>query len=246
MNKIFFTFGNWRYSESVDALCEQAKLYTDTVYGYREGDIPSWFYRKNKNLFKDNRGFGYWVWKAFFIKELLNNAKEDDVFMYADAGNAIIQDIAPLFNICKNDEKGIILYDNSDGNMDHRNHKNAHWTKSDCFNLLGLAEQKYLQGNQVNASYLTFRKNDFSVKFFDVFLQACENYNIISDAPNITENFNKDFIDHRHDQSVLSLLSIRYNITVKRDPSQWGMGRYNINSEYPQLFNHHRKNILNS
>ena len=243
MKHIFFTFGNWKYYESAEYLAEAAKKYVDDVIIFKEADIPSSFYKKNLAHFVDGRGFGYWVWKSYFIQQLLNDASDDDIFMYADAGNAIIDDITPLYNICKEDEKGVILFDNSDGHPNNEIHKNNIWTKSDCFNLMGLSDDRYVYGNQVNASYILFRKTDFCKKFFNVYLEACQNYNIISDAPNVTSDFNKDFRDHRHDQSILSLMAIRYNVTIERDPSQWGMSRWVNESKYNQLFNHHRKGL---
>ena len=47
----------------------------------------------------------------------------------------------------------------------------------------------------------------------------CEN----NDIPNVcgVDNF-PDFREHRHDQSVLSLLSVKHKLEIFRDPSQYG------------------------
>jgi hypothetical protein len=246
MNKILFSFGNWRYYASLDALEKSVKDYT-TVNKFiklKESDIDLDFYQKNNKHFKDGRGFGYWIWKAYFINEFLRTASDEDVFIYADAGNLVCRDLTSLYTLCLNDEKGIILFENTDGEPRGNIWKNNQWTKSDCFNLMGLKTDEYLLGNQINAAYIVFRKTQFSVDLFKEFLTYCQNYNVISDAPNITENFNTDFRDHRHDQSILSLLSIKYKITIQRDPSQWGNHKINQESLYPQLFLHHRRNFL--
>lgn len=241
--KILFSFGNWKYYVALEHLHESAKKLgnIDEIRILKESDIESNFYVKNAKHFSNNRGFGYWVWKSYFIKKFLETANDNDVFLYVDSGNLIEGDLTPLFEKCWHDKKGIILFENTDGEPNGDVWKNNLWTKSDCFNLLGLTDSKYLYGNQVNASYIVFRKTEFSLKFFDLYFNACQNYNIISDAPNITDNFNKDFRDHRHDQSILSLLSIHYNLTICRDPSQWGNHRITENSDYKQLFFHHRR-----
>lgn len=243
MKKILFSFGDWRYYPTLNFLKQSAETNAsvDKILIFKESDIDAGFYKKNINHFNDNRGFGYWIWKSYFINKLLEQAEENEIFMYLDAGNEIISDLSPIFKLCKEDRKGIILFDNSDNNPEGKIWTNNIWTKSDCFNLMGLNKEKYFYGNQINAAYICFRKTKYSIKFFKYFQKLCENYNIISDANNITNNFNKDFYDHRHDQSILSLLSIRYKITIKRDPSESGNIRILNNSEYSQLFRHFRR-----
>jgi hypothetical protein len=244
MNKILFSFGNWHYYITLEVLGQSAKEKgnVDKVFLFKESDIDPYFYRDHAQHFRDGRGFGYWVWKAYFITRLLKTAADDDVFFYVDAGNDVIADLTPLYEICQKNEQGIILFENTDGEPTGNVWKNDRWTKSDCFNLMNLKTPEYITGDQVNAAYMVFRKTDFSLTFFNLFLNYCENYNIISDAPNITENFNTAFQDHRHDQSILSLLSILHKITILRDPCQWGNHRDRDREKYGQLFNHHRRN----
>jgi hypothetical protein len=225
MNKILYTFGTIRrYHLFLKALETSAKVHANVnkITLFNENDIEPEFYQKNTLQFKSSRGFGYWVWKSYFINKLLKNADAEDIFFYIDASNEIIKDLSPLYEMCLKDEKGIILFDNRDGEPTGNVWKNNLWTKSDCFNLMGLKEDKYIFGNQVNASYILHRKTEFSENFFNIYKDFCENNYIISDDPNIMDNFNKDFRDHRHDQSILSLLSIQHNITIIRDPSQFG------------------------
>ena len=238
MRKNIFSFGTWQYYEALEHLGTSVLSTNDliTVDKFTEVSIPTWFYKKHADHFKCKRGFGYWIWKSFFI-----NRELDDVFIYADSGNLVTGDLTPIFEICKNDPKGIVLFDNSDGSPDNSVWKNNMWTKGDCFDLMGLTDSKYVYGNQVNASYIAFRKTDFSVKFFDAYAKCCENINIISDLPNICSGNHPEFRDHRHDQSILSLLAIKYNINIQRDPSQWGNSRLTPESPYGQVFDHHRR-----
>jgi predicted SAM-dependent methyltransferase len=223
--KILYSFGTiQRFTPALRALGDSAlaSAHVDKIIRFSENDISPEFYKENEAQFKASRGFGYWIWKAYFINKLLNIANSGDILFYIDASNEVIKDLTPLYEQCLKDEKGIILFDNRDGEPTGNVWKNNLWTKSDCFNLMELREDKYIFGNQINASYILFRKTDFSVDFFKTYLNYCKNNNIISDDPNITEDFNKDFRDHRHDQSILSLLAIKQGVTVLRDPSQWG------------------------
>jgi len=244
MKKNIISFGNWRYYKTLEKLKNSAleRGNIDNIFLLKESDIEPYFYEKNIKLFNENRGFGYWSWKPYFIKQFLARCNDDDYFLYIDSGNLILNDLTPLFKILEKNKKGIVLFNNCDGSPDGSNWKNINWTKADCFNLLGLTSEKYTYGNQVNGSFILFKKTDFSIKFFNTFLQAATNYHIISDYQNITENFNKnEFRDHRHDQSVLSLLSIHYDIQIIRDPSQWGNHLDENKEDYSQLIEHHRR-----
>ena len=182
MKKTLFSFGNWHYYRTLDIL-NQSTLQignVDNIYCYKESDIGTDFYIKYRQHFLDKRGFGYWIWKGYFIKKMLSTANDDDVFLYVDSGNEVLADLTPLFEKCRENVKGVILFENTDGEPNGQIWKNNLWTKADCFNLTGLTSPDYLYGNQINASYILFRKTEFSVKFFNCFADICANYNIIS------------------------------------------------------------------
>jgi hypothetical protein len=81
------------------------------------------------------------------------------------------------------------------------------------------------------------KKNDFVVSFIDEWLTYSEDYRLITDSPNECGlNNYPEFYDHRHDQSILSLLGRKYNIKNIPDISQYGNGRW-VTS---QILEHHR------
>ena len=166
--KILFSFGNWKYYDTLDHLQESVEQFgnVNEIKILKESDIETNFYLKNSKHFLDNRGFGYWVWKAYFINKFLKSCNDNDIFLYVDSGNLVEADLTPLYEKCCKDKKGVILFENTDGEPDGKVWKNNLWTKSDCFNLMGLKSEEYLFGNQVNASYIVFRKTDFSIKVF--------------------------------------------------------------------------------
>lgn len=69
-------------------------------------------------------------------------------------------------------------------------------------------------------------------------LEWSQNENILTDTPNITGENYPTFKDHRHDQSVLSLMAHKYNIKLEIDPSEWG-NKCGLRKT-SQLFLHHR------
>ncbi len=98
--------------------------------------------------------------------------------------------------------------------------------------------EEYYNASQCDASYQFYKKTDKTLKFLEEYNLYCSNENIISDLPNITKENLPEFKDHRHDQSILSLMAVKYKITLLPEPSEWGV--YAPNKPYPQLFWHHR------
>ena len=70
---------------------------------------------------------------------------------------------------------------------------------------------EYINGNHLNASYQIYSKNDFTLKFVKDYLESCKNKYILTDTPNQHGQNYDGYYDHRHDQSILSILTHRYN-----------------------------------
>lgn len=208
------------------------------------------FYKSNKSILMQNRGAGFWLWKPYLILKSLRSIKEGDVLIYADSGVEIISSVSPLIKILNINP--ILLFQDSGDST------NSQYTKGDCFALMNCDKEIYYNSRPVQASFQIYRNVESSRRFVTEWLAYCQNANIITDYQNIWQNNKKDFIDHRHDQSVLSLLAIKYNIELFRDPSQWGnhqkIAKYQVpgeflykkyenpklNSPYPTILNHHR------
>ncbi len=237
------------------------KFGVDEAKSYTRKDIQkSHFFEVNRSILEQKRGAGYWLWKPYIILDQLNQIQSGDCLIYSDSGIEIIRDITPLIDLCVN-QNGILLFRNH-GNL------NKKWTKRDCFVLMECDEEKYHDSEQVAASFQLYIKNSWSVSFLQEWLYYSQCRDIITDSPNTLglDNF-PDFVDHRHDQSILSLLAVKHGIDLFRDPSQWGNhkklpdlreaddwllssfsdspGAYSDSpcamSLYPTLLNHHRK-----
>lgn len=238
MRKILLSFADQKYQPQQQLLTFSSKPYFDEIINVGPGDIEEEFIKFNQDIFNFNRGYGYWIWKSYFIRRALEYIDDGDILFYVDAGNEIINNPQPLFDFLTNQD--IILFKNRDGNPLGDVWKNSTWTKADCFNLMGCNAQEYKDGDQIDGSYILLKKTPTSIQFIDDYLKYSCNKNIITDLPNITGNNESDFIDHRHDQSILSLLAIKYNINTFESPSE---SSNHIQKEYPQIFNHFRRNL---
>ena len=236
------SFASVEFYEPQHRLVESARPFVDGYLCYRDVDLPRSFLRRNARHFQDDRGFGYWVWKPWVLLDALSRLDDGDLLLYVDSGNTVLADLAPLFTLCASSESGIVLFDNQDGHPEGGVWKNGMWTRGDCFALMDATETEFVDGVQVDAAYIVVEKRPSTVEFVQEFLAACEDYRIISDAPSVLLPDAPDFVDHRHDQSVLSILAIKHRLKLERAPSRHAddVDVPPRRRSYPQLFDHHR------
>jgi hypothetical protein len=237
MKKILLSFADQKYQIQQNILTFSSKSYFDEIIEVGPKDIEDEFYQQYKEILSQPRGQGYWLWKSYFIARTLEYINEGDILFYVDAGNEIIDTPQSLFDLLNNQD--IVVFKNRDGNPTGDVWVNSMWTKADCFNLMECNSEIYKKGNQVDGSYVFLKKSPLSIKFINEYLKYSCNKNIITDLPNITGNNEDSFKDHRHDQSILSLLAIKYNIKTFESPSE---SSNHIQKDYPQIFNHFRRN----
>lgn len=225
MKKVFINYAHNRYLESQNKCSKSATPYFDEVHSFRYDDIDDNFKECYRNILEGDRGAGYWLWKPYFLKKMIRELDPGDILFYADSGSNFRNDPQPLFNTLE--QQNILLFI-----MDH--FQNKMWTKRDCFHLMGCDNDKYVNGPHWNAAFLGFKVSDEAISFIDEYLYHCCDANILTDKENICGKPNyPEFKDHRHDQSVLSLMALKHNIEPNIDPSQFGDLPY-------QVMYHHR------
>ncbi|CAG34747.1 hypothetical protein [Desulfotalea psychrophila] len=207
----------------------------DQCISYGPKDIGSDFAKKNKKILSQKRGAGYWLWKPYIIQKTLELLAYGDFLFYCDSGSHFIGSIDPLIDISTQRSQDVIVFD--------LEHIEKRWTKRDAFVLLGCDEEKYKETMQRIGGFVLIKKTDRSLSFFDEYLRYAQDERILTDQVNSCGENYPGFVEHRHDQSILSLLSKKHGLESYRDPSQWGnkmMPEYE-NSSYGQLVELTRK-----
>lgn len=208
------------------------------VISYTPIDIDEEFYAKNKAILDKKRGGGYWLWKPYVIKKALSEIQDGEYLFYCDSGSVFVNAIDHL--ISSFDKK----FDLMPFEMQLIE---KHWTKRDCFQIMRCDELEMVESKQIQATFVLLKKTDFSMFFLDEWLKFAQDSRVLTDIDNQLGLPNHEgFIDHRHDQSIFSLLIKKYGIKKYRDPSQFG-GKFEElypNSKYPQIVSSTRqKNI---
>lgn len=166
---------------------------------YNESNIDNDFVNSNRNILSHRRGAGYWIWKPYIILDMLTKIDDQDFLIYMDSGANLIGDPQEYLDMI--DDNGVLAFSMIQ--------KTSKWTKGDCFYFVNSNFQdRYMfrDENQLQATYIFLKKNQKSINFVTKWLNFCKNENIMTDKPNQFLANLPDFIDHRHDQSIFSLL----------------------------------------
>lgn len=242
MKKVVCTYGTPDYEKSLQLLEKTAYEIgkVDKVYVYTRSWLETTeFYQKNRYILNGKRG-GYWLWKPFIILETFKKLEEGDCALYMDGGISVIDNLNPLFDLAGAlPNKGKVIFRVPWVGAQHTAKK---WTKRDCFILMNCDNEKYWNAQQTNGAVSLWIKNPENETFIKEWLRYCRDPRIVTDDPNLCGANIMGFLNHRHDQSVLTNLVTKYNYELFRDPTQWGNEEINlfVNSSYPQLFYHHR------
>jgi hypothetical protein len=231
--KFFLTFGNIFFKNSLKRIYKEAQNFNvfDIIQildnKILEERAPI-FWNKHKDFILSNpRGYGFWLWKPFIILKTLENMKENDLLVYVDAGCTLnlngFNRLNDYFTIVEKSISGILTFESF--------FLEKQYTKMDLFNFINLNDYNLLNSKQIIATAIIFRKCTNSVNFVKEWYEICCNYNLINDSNSIFKN-DISFIEHRHDQSVFSLLAKKYKLEVLPDETYFE--NFNINGKnYP-------------
>lgn len=251
MLKVHCAYADSVFEKSL-VLLEQTSLQigkVDKFYAYRPSDLHiDNFFEQNKHILTQKPGAGWWAWKPFVILQTMNKVEYGDIVLYTDAGVSILQNLDILFEITKTSKNKCMLFASP---MLYGEHTHEMYTNRECFIVMNLDEPKYWYSRMLNAAFSIWIKTDENIAFLNEYLKYCTNERAISHlskfsgAPDLPKNNKHPMDKHRWDQSILSLLRMKYEIELYRDPSQLAINEIAnfTNSPYGQLFNHHSGKI---
>jgi len=224
--KYFITFGagGQNYYDAVNRLINQVKILNifDKIIGYTDNDLKNDvdFWTKHSNFIENNkRGYGYWLWKPYIIKKTMKNMKDGDILLYLDCGCEIdINKKNKLINGLNE-----MKVDNLDLMCTSTRCSEKFWNKMDFIIKMSnkkkyfFSKVKNLYTNQYQAGVVLYSINDNTRKFIDEWYDLGCDYHNIDDSPSIKKNC-RFFREHRHDQSIFSLLlkksNLKYNCSL--------------------------------
>jgi len=224
---------------SLSRLLGQAKKleFFDAIHCFDEYNLPVDFKESFKDkLLHGSRGFGYWSWKSVVISKVLSEISDGDCMLYIDSGchinpsgkNRLIE----YFELLEKSEKGIIAFqantpnpNNSKLDYDGRplfEQPNYRWIKGDLFDYFKARNERDITDAQViGAGVILLRKCEFSKKIVEEWRSITLNrFDLTDDTPSVSPNL-PGFIEHRHDQSLWTLLCLKYKVETLSAYEYW-------------------------
>ena len=241
--------GDERYRQAMEfqAGTARRKGGADRVYQYLISDIDPEFRKKNERILSQPRGNGYWLWKPYFISRTLKELKEGDYLVYCDAGIYYVNSVKKLIRAMERQGEDLMAFEIP--------HMEYEYTKRDVFIALEADREEYTRSPQRMAGTIVVKKTARSVRVIEEWLKYAQQDELITDAHNRlgAENY-EGFVDHRHDQSIWSVVSKKNGVRGYRDATQFGLPcglgpflwknrklRRNTVSDYPVIFMLHRR-----
>lgn len=219
------SFGDESCAEARERLRNQAEKsgYFKTISILSEADLSEHFMSTFRGILRPgSRGFGYWIWKPEVVMQRLSQIEEGEVLLYLDVG----------CHILPSEESGMGRY------MDLVNQAPSgvlcselpflerQYTKADVFHFFSAeGKPEIVDTGQRQGGVVFYRKSEQSVDFVRRWRDVCHQHlNLVDDSVSIHPNAS-DFIDHRHDQSIFSVLSKLHEVSTFPDAEimQWAI-----------------------
>jgi hypothetical protein len=216
MKKYLITFaaGSINYIEAGERLIKQGnnlKLFDKSIL-FTDKNLMNdkIFWDKHSDFIQKNkRGFGYWLWKPYIILKTMNELENGDILLYLDSGCEFIENnkdlIIKYFDYVKKDK----IIGNEIKTLE------GQFSKMDLINYLKLNNENIFKSYQREGGANMFYVNDETRKLVEEWYNIGSEYHFIDDSASKLKNIN-GFKEHRHDQSIFSLLTKKYNIYSKQ------------------------------
>lgn len=188
----------------------------DKTLCYNIADMDEEFQNTNRKILElgKEKGLGFYLWKPYFVWKAMSDIKLGDFLVYLDSSGFYYRSsVAPIVSYMQRYDIDMIC-------SRRYHYLEKHWTKRDAFVYMGCDLPEYIEQVQAMSGFFVLRKTDITIKIIQEWLMYAQDYRIITEAPNVSglDNYN-GFQQHRHDQSILSLLERKYDVkTIEETP----------------------------
>lgn len=181
-----------------------------------------------KKFLSSTRGYGYWMWKSFLVSRMMELSSDDDLICYADIGCTFNDaGIARFGEYCAlTSEYGSLCFD--------LGHLERAYTKMDTYKKVFPETLDHLNTGQRCATTFLLKNTQDNINIFEEIkkISVENNHFYITDVPSQEQN-HEEFKEHRHDQSVFSLMSKKYKFYCIPDETYWAPNWNVKGKDYP-------------
>lgn len=175
--------------------------------------LPEFYTEHQDFLVQNSRGYGYWLWRPYLLLKRISMMKPNEVLLFLDAGCEL--------NVTPSSQKRFYEY------VDHAKregmclmrtpYKLTNWCKQDVLTQFKITKESDIR--TVEPGVIFMIKNNENIELLQKWIEWCtkDNYHNLDDSPSIIPN-SDNFIEHRHDQALLTALMIeRSNCAIDQE-----------------------------
>jgi hypothetical protein len=215
--KIYFlSYGNHKFTSSIQRIrleAENLKIFDKVICLTDKNLEPDFLEQHGKFIQENERGGGYWIWKPYIVKRILEQMNENDILVYVDSGCKLniegLERFKEYFDIVTKSPYGSLAFELP--------YIEKNWTKGDIFSYFNVVNDKKITHSwQLMATTFILRKCDHTMKMINEWNEVMSHYELIDDSPSVQKN-SKDFIENRHDQSIFSIIRKKHGTEIITD-----------------------------
>ena len=199
------------------------------VYGYNDLSLDKKYQIDNFKKKNKKRLFGYGCWKAEIIDNFMNSLPKDAIIQYSDIGCHLNTNgekkLLEYYDLTK--ENNILAFQYKKPQFDLNDLKYQIYyeyenTKSDLFNHFNLdLKSEVSKSEQFWSGSVFFKNNEKSKIFLKKWMDICKIDHLIDDESSKIDN-HKNFKEHRHDQSVFSIICKLHKVfSISASEAEW-------------------------
>ena len=223
------SFGDSRLIKAASRFQRQARRFRcfQSVKVYAEESLEPAFWENHRiRIDPKTRGFGYWMWKPKIILQRLAELPEGSLLFYADIGFHINARGRNRFNAWVDSfeasQESVLVFQahTPEGFIDYDGRplpdlRDGIWCKGDLIRFLSMEDDPELWTPTIGAGLVGFKNSGPARALLTSWLQiAEEQYPLLDDSPSVVPN-PVGFCEHRHDQSVFSLLTKKARLGLR-------------------------------
>lgn len=217
------SFASSDLNKSAFRFKKQAKemgIYRD-VKIFNENDLSE---KKKNQIYELNKSkkrlYGYASWKSEIIQNCLREIPENSILQYSDIGCHLnprgLQRLKDYLKILEdNDILGFKYTIPTKSNYDkfkYQEYFEYQYTKGDVLKYFDIdMNSEIAKSQQFWSGLIFFKNNNFTKNFVNQWSEACKKNYLIDDSESSSVN-HKNFIEHRHDQSIFSIIAKSHNV----------------------------------
>lgn len=209
----FITYGDDKFKQSKERIAAEALAFGFEVNVYSPNDLSKDFMAHVGPVFASKGG--HWIWKTYILKDIMDKSSYCDVITYCDAGCTVNINGHKRYNeylqMLIESPTPILAF-----KLQQQN-KTYQWTKTDVLDYFNITpDNKIYESIQLIGGIIMMIKTPFTEYLINTY------YNIAITRPDLfidaqAQPPHKGFIEHRHDQSIFSILRYLHGCVIVDD-----------------------------